>query len=339
MQLHINTYGAYVHIKDQMFEIRLKKDDEIIKHHFSAKKVKSIILSESTALSSAAVKLAVTNNIDILFLENNGRPIGRVWHSKLGSTSKIRKAQLIASLDKNGLDFIKNQIVSKIESNIDFLQRIKKHRIQHHEYLDEKIKKIETLSISISLIEAESIQFVAETIRGIEGTAGRLFYETISYLLPKDNQFQTRSSRPAKDQFNAFLNYAFGVLYGKVEKSLIIAGLDPYLGYLHRDDYNQLSFVFDFIEPYRIYAIEVVFKLFSGKKINKSHTDIITNGVSLNSEGKQVLIEAFNKYMDTDTIRYRGRNQTRTNAIQFDAHTYANSLIKNKSSFENKIEL
>ncbi len=65
MQLYINTYGTYVHVKDEMFEIRIKKDKEVEKHHYSAKKVKSIIISLGAALSSDAVKLAITNNIDI----------------------------------------------------------------------------------------------------------------------------------------------------------------------------------------------------------------------------------------------------------------------------------
>jgi CRISPR-associated protein Cas1 len=113
-----------------------------------------------------------------------------------------------------------------------------------------------------------------------------------------------------------------------VEKTLIVAGIDPYVGFLHRDDYNQLSMVYDLIEPYRINAETVVFRLFSGKKVNKAHTDAITNGHSLNKEGKVLLVTAFNKYFDEDMIRYCGRNQTRSNAMQFDAHAFANSLIK-----------
>jgi len=329
MQLYINTYGTYVHVKDQMFEIRIKKEDKTWdKHHYSAKKVSSIVLSQGTALSAAAVKLAVTNNIDILFVERDGRPIGRVWHSKLGSTTRIRKEQLVASMNNDGLKAVKEWIGAKLDNEIEFIKKLKKHRKQHAEYLADKIERMQALNISISQLEAENTQEVAETIRGLEGTSGRLFFETLNFVLPNEYKFEGRSSRPAKNAFNAFLNYSFGILYSKIEKALIIAGLDPYLGYMHRDDYNQLSFVFDYIEPYRIYAIETVFKLFSGKKVNKSHTDKITNGVSLNKTGKELLIEAYNNFMDTDTIRYKGRNQTRNNAIQADAHTYANSLIK-----------
>ncbi len=328
MQLHIGTYGAYVHIKDQMFEIRIKKDKEIEKHHFSARKISQIILEEGTAISSDAVKLAIINNIDVVFVGWDGKPLGRVWHSKLGSTTLIRKEQLKASLNKKGLKATKEWISTKMNNEIEFIKWLKKHREKHRDYLDEKIQRMQALNISLNEIEADNTQEVAEVIRGLEGTSGRLFFETLSYVLPKQYRFDGRSSRPAKDQFNAFLNYAFGILYGKIEKALILAGLDPYVGYLHRDDYNQLSFVYDFIEPYRIYAITVVFKLFSAKKVKLTHTDKIKNGLSLNKEGKELLINAFNNFMENETIRYKGRNQTRNNIILLDARRYANSLIE-----------
>jgi len=68
-----------------------------------------------------------------------------------------------------------------------------------------------------------------------------------------------------------------------MERKLIIAGLAPYLGFMHRDDYNQLSFVFDLMGPFRIYAETVVFRLFSAKKINQSYYEkSLMAGYSLN---------------------------------------------------------
>jgi CRISP-associated protein Cas1 len=334
MQLNINTYGTYLHVKDDMFEVRIKKDHDVEKHHYSSKKVTSLILALGTAISSDAVKLAIINNIDIIFVEYDGMPLGRVWHCKLGSTTKIRKAQLEASMNDLGVKYIKEWISIKVQNQIDFIKDLKKHRTNLNEYLDNKIEKIENLNISICNLTGNMINDMAEQIRGLEGTAGRLYFETMSYVLPKDNQFQGRSNRPAKDPFNAFLNYSYGILYSKIEKSLIIAGLDPYLGFLHRDDYNQLSFVYDFIEPYRIYADKVVFRLFTGKKVNKNHTEEITNGFSLNKSGKELLIPAFNNYFDEETIRYRGRNITRSAGIQSDAHHFANSLIGKSENIE-----
>ncbi len=329
MELIINTYGAYLHVKDQMFEVKIKPKDatETQIHYFAVHKVKTILLSTGTALSSDAVRLAVQNNIDIVFLEYDGNPIGRVWHSKLGSTTAIRKRQLEASIGADGLTKTKEWVSKKVQNQKDFIQELKKHRPQHEDFLTDKTTRIEALETSIMALEGTKTADIADSLRGFEGTAGRLYFETLSFVLAKEYQFEGRSSRPAKDAFNAFLNYAYGVLYFKIERSLIIAGLDPYVGFLHRDDYNQLSFVFDFIEPYRIFADNIVFKLFSAKKVNKAHTTDITNGISLNAEGKALLMAAFTTYMDEDSIRHNGKNQTRTNIIQHDAHAYAQILI------------
>lgn len=328
MQLHINTRGAYLHIKDQLFEVRIKDEDgQTTKHHFAAQKVKTIILATSAALSTDAVQLAVTHNIDIVFVNYDGRPYGRVWHSKLGSTTKIRKAQLEASLNEKGLHWIKIWLTSKVTNQRDFLIELKKHRAAQGEMIQKAADRLTDQAEKINNLKGENVTQVAETLRGLEGTAGRIYFETLSALLTKAHQFKGRSSRPAVDPFNAFLNYAYGMLYSKTEKALMIAGLDPYVGFMHRDDYNQLSFVFDFIEPYRIHAERVVYRLFSGKLVNKTHTDAITNGFSLNKEGKQLLVQKFNAFFEEEKIRHNNRNLTRAHAMQLDAHQCANTLI------------
>lgn len=327
MQLHLNTYGAYLHIKDQMFEIRANGQEGYNKQQIAAHKVKSIWLARGTALSSDAVHLALKHNIDIVFLEYDGFPTGRVWHSKLGSTTLIRKKQLEASLNEQAVDYVKQWLGRKIDNQLGMVRALRKHRPQHENYLSKKMKMIEDIRNSVNNLQADHIDLIAEGIRGLEGTAGRLYYEALSYVLPRRYQFEGRSFRPAADQFNAFLNYAFGILYSRVEKALILAGLDPYLGFLHRDDYNYKSMVYDFIEPYRVYAEKTVFQLFSARKVRQDYTTDITNGVSLIKEGKVLLVEALNKYLEADRIRYKNRNQTRANIIQFDAHQFANELL------------
>jgi CRISP-associated protein Cas1 len=330
MQLFIDTYGTYVHVKDEMFEVRIPDQDnkkEYIKHHFAASKVSSIIMHKSAALSTDSIILALKYNVDIVFVEFDGHPIGRVWHSKLGSTTRIRKSQLIASMNKVGVKWTKEWVGEKMMNQIEFIKDLKKHRAAMADFLDDKIGKMQNLHVSLSLLEGEKPSDISDTVRGLEGTAGRMYFETLNHIMPVEYQFAGRSSRPAKDPFNAMLNYGYGMLYGKVEKVLIIAGIDPYLGFLHRDDYNQLSMVYDFIEPYRTFVDKVVVRLFTGKKVNKSHTDAITNGCTLNKEGKVLLVQAYNTFFDVDTIRYKGRNQTRSNILQMEAHAFANSLI------------
>lgn len=327
MQLIINTYGTYVHVKDELFEVSLTKDGMNEKRHFASQKVSSILLSKGAAISTDAVILAMKNNIDIVVFEYDGVPVGRFWHSRPGSTSKIRKQQLEASLNETGVFWVKSWLVRKLGNQIDFLKRLKNHRPATADQIDEKIKSIAELQSKMREIKSTTVDQIEGTLRGLEGTAGRIYFQTLSSLLAERYQFEGRSFRPAKDPFNSFLNYAYGVLYSRVEKVLVIAGLDPYVGFMHRDDYNMKSMVFDYIESYRIYAEEVVFKLFSAKKVNEGHTSLITNGFSLNADGKNLLLQALMLFLDEDKIKHNGRQQTRANAMQMEAHHFANKLI------------
>ena len=330
MQLYLNTYGTYLHVKDAMFEVRIPNEEQgPQKHHVAAHKVKSIIMTTSAALSTDAVALAIRNNIDIVFSDRSGFPLGRVWHCKLGSTTKIRKAQLKSSMNEVGVYWTIDWLSLKLGNQLGLLRRLKKNRAKYAHYLEEKILKIEGLQLAIQqFASAENVDGVADQLRGLEGTAGRLYFEALSQLVPEPHQFNGRSFRPAQDAFNAFLNYAYGVLYRKIEQALIIEGLDPFMVFLHRDDYIYISLIYYFIEPYRTYCDEVVFKLFSAKRVNKAHLVDLANGISLNKEGKVLLLERLTKFLEEDKIKHKGRHQTRVNAIQLDAHHFANQLLE-----------
>lgn len=330
MQIFINTYGTYVHVKDEMFEIKVpgEKKQPTKVNHIAAHKITSFVMSKGAALSTDAIALALQHNIDIVVVDGLGNPMGRFWHSKLGSTAKIRKAQLEASLNKVGLDQVKFWLSTKLENQADFLQDLKKHRKKLREFLDEKSESILELRQKIQKVQAKNISEVADSFRGWEGSAGRHYFDALSKCMPETFAFKGRSFRPAKDEFNAMLNYAYGILYSRIERALMLAGLDPYVGFMHRDDYNTKSLVFDYIEPYRIHAERFVFRLFTGKKINKVYFEELTNGFSLNKKGKEFFVSPYLEYLDSDKIRYKGRLQTRMNAVQLEAHRFANSLIE-----------
>lgn len=330
MQIYLNSFGTYLHVKEAMFEIRVPAENGTTqRHHLAAHKVTAIILTVAGALSSDALRLALRHNVDIILADQSGQPLGRFWHAKLGSTSKIRKRQLEASLGREGLAYTGQWLVGKLEQQAEWLQQLKKHRKQHHELLDERSARIGELAVAIKtcVSGAEKTSEVADTLRGLEGTAGRLYWQTLSQLTPPPYSFSGRSFRPAADAFNAFLNYGYGVLYARVEKALMTAGIDPYVGFMHRDDYNQKSMVFDFIEPYRTYVDRVVFRLFSGKKVNTDHFGELAGGITLEKPGKELLIEALGDYLDGEKVRSGRRVRTRMNAMLADAHRFAQQLL------------
>ena len=291
----------------------------------SAKKVESILITTGALLSTDAIKFAIENNIDLIFLDELGNPYGRVWHSKLGSTVVIRRRQLEIAEEDEGLALAKEWIAAKFNNQIDFLKRLANSRPEKQEKIEGYAKRLEEIKLSLNNLNG-TIEEKRGTLMGLEGSAGRIYFEALSFIVPAKFEFESRSRQPAKDEFNCLLNYAYGVLYSLVEKGCILAGLDPYVGFIHTDNYNKKSLVFDLIDMFRIYAEQTVVYLLSQRKIKKDFFDPIKGGITLNKEGKAVLIEALNNILEK-TVRYRGRNIKNRDIIQFECHRIANSLI------------
>ncbi len=322
MQLVLNTFGTYLGKTGDCFEVKSGDAKRLV----SAKKVRSILITTGASLSTDAIELAIANNVDIVFLDKTGHPFARIWQCKLGSTTKIRRLQLEASEAELGLQLVVEWVSTKIQNQIEFLQELARHRPAKVEAIEEYLTTLRAALDELKRLTG-TIEQRRAAVMGVEGGAGRAYFAALSFLTPDPYKFQGRSRQPAKDEFNAMLNYAYGILYGMVERACLLAGLDPFVGFLHADNYNKKSLVFDLIEPFRIVAEQTTFYLFSKRQVSKDHFDYLHNGVSLNAEGKKLLVSAFNACLD-ERIRYRGRNIMRRDIIQFECHRLANLLLR-----------
>lgn len=310
--------------KDEIFRFQNKEN----RLDLSPLKVESIILSNKAMISTQAVGLALEHNIDLVFLDRYGFPNGRVWFSKMGSTALIRRRQLEASLDETGVALVLDMVRQKLENQSKFLKKLRDARPGKKEMFQVPLQSIRNAIDALSvLFETEGgMEMIRNTIMGLEGTAGRAYFSCISTLMPEKYRFEGRSRRPARDPFNAVLNYCYGVLYSRVEKACILAGLDPFIGFMHTDNYNKRSLVFDLIEPFRVFADRVAVYLFTGKTAKPEFFEIRSGACSLNDNGKPLVIDTLNKHLE-ESVRYRGRNVKRRHLISHEAHRLANILL------------
>ena len=220
--------------------------------------------------------------------------------------------------------------MQKMENQQALMLLLQPRDTAHERERKRNIERIEDYRIKVSKLEGEMVNDVAPTLRGWEGQASRIYFSTIVKYLPKEYQFEQRSQHPAMDAANAFLNYGYGILYGKIEGALIKTGIDPYIGVLHRDDYNRPVLVYDIIELYRIWVDYVVFTLLAQNGITEECYSIREDGSYwLEPLGRRILIQSMNDYLD-ETISKGGVVRSRLTHL----YLYVQNLAQKLKSFE-----
>lgn len=295
MELVLNTYGVSLNRENDGFVITSKDG----RQRLPADGIKSIQISRGAQITSDAVMLAVEKEIEVLFMDRAGAPIGRIWSPRYGSISTIRKGQLNFTFTHEALEWIKEVIVQKMENQQALMLLFQTEDPETRQMVTKNIGRIEDYRTKVRRLDGEVVNDVAPTLRGWEGQASKIYFSTINTFLPEEFRFEQRSQHPAMDVTNAFLNYGYGVLYGKVEGALIKAGIDPYIGVLHRDDYNRPVMVYDVIELYRIWVDYVVYTLLAQNTITDEFYSVRDDGSYwLEGLGRRVLIQSLNDYLE-----------------------------------------
>ncbi len=326
MELILNTYGVSLNRDNEAFVITQKGE----RHRVPIDDVKSIQISRGVQITSDAVMLAVEHEIDVMFMDRGGTPIGRIWSPRYGSISTIRKGQLNFTSSHAALEWIKEVIMQKMENQQALMLLLQPRDTALESELRRNMDRIEGYRMKVNNLDGGVVSDVAPSLRGWEGQASRIYFSTIVKYLPKEYQFEQRTQHPAMDVANAFLNYGYGVLYGRIEGALIKAGIDPYIGVLHRDDYNRPVMVFDVIELYRIWVDYVVFTLLAQNGITEECYSIREDGSFwLEPLGRRILIQSLNDYLD-ETISKGGVVRSRLTHMNL----YIQNLAQKLKRFE-----
>lgn len=324
MELILNTFGTSLSRDNEAFQI-VHKDG---KQRVPAQGISSIQISRGAQITSDAVLLAIENEIEVLFMDKSGKPIGRIWSPKYGSISTIRKGQLSFTFSKDAVSWIKEVVRKKIENQQALLLMMKVSDDVTQNKVQRAIRRLDDYRTKIAVLDGEIVADIAANLRGWEGVASNIYFEALNLFIPEQYRFAQRSQHPAMDVVNAMLNYGYGLLYARIEGILIRAGIDPYIGVMHRDDYNRPVLVYDIIELYRVWVDYVVVTLVSQEVITDEYYSVRTDGSYwLEGLGRRVLIQSFNDYFE-EVITISGVSRSRENQIFLYAQDLAQTFKK-----------
>ena len=327
MNIVLNSYGTSL----------LRKDDQLViykdgkKHAIDPQKVTSIIVYKGALISSDAILLAVENSIDIIFMDKIGKPRARMWSPKIGGVATIRRQQLNFTFSPQAVKWIKGILKEKIDNQIALLLSFYPEDKSTAQQFDTILNRLSDYKTKIDSVKGDIITEVAASLRGWEGAANKQYFSGINLILPEQYRFVERSQHPARDPFNAMLNYAYGILYGKIEAALIRAGIDPYIGVLHREDYNRPVLTFDVIEKYRVWAEFVVVHLALQQVITEEFYTVKDDGTYwLEQLGRRIIVQAMHDYLD-DEVFYKNKKYKRIDLIDKYARELAHLFLTYKT--------
>jgi CRISPR-associated protein Cas1 len=152
----------------------------------------------------------------------------------------------------------------------------------------------------------ERIPRVAGTdeVRGLEGQAAAEYFRIFNHLIidqKEDFVFTERSRRPPLDEVNALLSFIYTLLAHDVRSALETVGLDPAVGYLHRDRPGRYGMALDLMEEFRpVIADRMVLSLINRRQLGiKGFTKTSGGAVTMDDDTrKTVLTEYQNRKQD-----------------------------------------
>ncbi len=241
-----------------------------------------LITSLGVSLSADAVQACAERGIPIFFIDGSGEPYAALYSAGLTGTVLTRREQLLAYADRRGVDLALAFARGKLANQAGFLCYAARNRTDADpftaERLQERAARIGEIATELNRLQGATVEEIRPQILAIEGRAAQVYWEAVGLLIPPDYRWPGRQGRGARDPVNAALNYGYGILYGQVERALVLAGLDPYGGFIHTDRPGKPSLVLDLIEEFRTVIVDrtVVGMTTKGMKLELDEQGLLT---------------------------------------------------------------
>ncbi|MBU3916161.1 type I-C CRISPR-associated endonuclease Cas1c [bacterium] len=291
--LFVTTDGAYLH-----------KDRETVVVEIERKKVLQLpLLSLSNIFCFGSIVLTPQfmfacseKNIGIAFFNKYGRFQARVQGPQTGNVLLRRQQYRWADDPEKTVAISRYIIASKIANSRTVIQRMLRN--------NPDCQGITELKIAVTELKRtlQKIQTISDLdiLRGKEGETANRYFKIFQHLITKQTEdfiFSGRNRRPPRDSVNALLSFIYAIMLQDCVSALEGVGLDPYVGYLHRDRPGRQSLALDLLEEFRAFLGDrLALSLINLQKIKKKDFRYSENGaVLMSDDARKTLLEAYQK--------------------------------------------
>lgn len=230
--------------------IVIRNDKETI-HQSPIQNYENIVCFNYTGMSPALMGLCAEHHVSVNFLTSSGKLRAKMLGPTNGNVLLRREQYRIAD-DERALSYAKIFIMAKLYNSIQILQRFLREHPDTRKSEDIRLCVQRLKESKENLLTAED----SEELLGIEGDASRNYFSVFDELIlhNKDNfQFNARNRRPPTDPVNSLLSLTYSMIRILMENALETVGLDPYVGFFHKDRPGRTGLALDMMEELRSY--------------------------------------------------------------------------------------
>jgi len=280
-----------------------------------------VMPSRGATLSVDLIQEAVARGIPITFLSSTGQPFAMLTSPMLTATVQTRREQLRAMDDRRGAELCRAFVAGKLRNQAGLLVYFAKaesgQRRADALQAASDVRKARSRALQV---DGSTPGMVRETLMGIEGMGAQAYWRGVKGLLEGKCEFEGRKGRGAVDAVNALLNYGYGILTSRVWAAVMLAGLDPFAGFLHADRPGKPSMVLDLIEEMRAPVVDraVLAYVRLGQPVR-------FEGALLDEATRKAIATAVVERLEANVV-VRGRKLTVGSVVQQQARSVATFL-------------
>ncbi len=298
--------------------------------------IECLVVCEGASVTTDLLSRAAARGIAVTVTSLRGEPRALVLPATYGGTAKTRREQLRAYDDLRGVELAKAFARAAIESRATMLSRLARNREGSI-----KLRLMDTAArVRGSLRELSGISGRLDDVRsrimGVEGRAAEEYFRALSLVVPAEYGFRgVRTRRPPRDPLNAAVSFANSMVYSEAFRASVMAGLDPFSGYLHADRSGRTSVSLDLAEEFIVYASHrSVMPLFT-KRVLDPEGDFTRRGegVYLRGRGRRLVVERVLEAMES-RVEYRGESWRLRDVILGQARAIAAFVRGDSQAYE-----
>jgi CRISP-associated protein Cas1 len=289
--LFVFTEGAYLAKDGQAVAVR---HEEQVKLRVPLHNLGGIVCFGRVGVSPALMAACGDAGVAISLCNPHGRFLARVSGFTPGNVL-LRREQYRAADDLDRSAHIARHIIlGKLANTRTLLLRAARERPSAD---PAEIISAAAASIggTIALVRQEA---QLDQLRGLEGEAANTYFTVFPALIsapPDKFPFRGRSRRPPLDPVNALLSFLYAMLAHDARSACETVGLDPAVGFLHRDRPGRPSLALDLMEELRsVIADRVALTLLNRGQLRPSgFTTTESGGVLMNEETRKLVVAAY----------------------------------------------